>query len=64
MIKTKETSKGKIKITISGKKVYSLYNLLDRLPVVEIEKYIDEEESCDVCDIWHALEQVSSPQCE
>ena len=64
MIKIKETSKGKIKVTISGKQVYSLYNLLDRLPVVEIEKYIDGEESCDVCDIWHALEQVYSPQCE
>ena len=64
MIKIKETSKGKIKITISGVEVKSLYNLLDRLPVVEIEKYIDGEESCDVCDIWYALEKVYNSQCE
>lgn len=64
MIKTKETSKGKIKIIISGKQAESLYKLLDTMSVLEIEKYTDGEESCDVCDIWYALEQVYSPQCE
>ena len=64
MIKTKETSKGKTKIIISGKHAESLYKLLDTMTVLEIEKYIDTEESCDVCDIWQTLEQVYSPQCE
>ena len=64
MIKTKETSKGKTKIIISGKQAKSLYKLLDMMSVEEIEKYTDGEESCDVCDIWQALEQVYSPQCE
>lgn len=64
MIKTKETSKGKIKITISGKKVYSLYSLLERMNVREIEKYTDGEERCDVYDIWYALEKVYNSQCE
>lgn len=64
MIKTKQTSKVKTKIIISGKHAKSLYNLLERMSVMEIEKYTDGEESCDVCDIWQALEQVYSPQCE
>ena len=64
MIKTKETSKGKIKIIISGKQVESLYKLLDTMSVLEIEKYTVGEESCDVCDIWYALEEVCNPQCE
>ena len=64
MIKTKETSKGKTKIIISGKQAESLYKLLDTMTVLEIEKYIDTEESCDVRDIWQTLEQVYSPQCE
>ena len=64
MIKTKETSKGKTKIIISGVQAKSLYNLLERMSVGEIEKYTQGDESCDVCDIWYALEQVYSPQCE
>ena len=64
MIKTKETSKGKTKIIISGKQAESLYKLLDTMPLLEIDKYTDTEESRDVCNIWHALEQVYSPQCE
>ena len=63
MIKTKETRRGKTKIIVSGKHAHSLYNLLERMSVGEIEKYIDGEESCDVCNIWYALEQVYSPQC-
>ena len=63
MIKTKVTSKGKTKIIISGKQAESLYKLLNMMSVREIEKYTDGEESCDVCDIWYALEQVYSPQC-
>ena len=64
MIKTKETSKGKTKIIISGKQAESLYKLLDTMTVLEIEKYIDTEESCDVCDIWQTLEKVYNSQCE
>lgn len=64
MIKTKETSKGKTKIIISGKQAKSLYKLLDTITVLEIEKYIDTEESYDVCDIWYALEKVYNSQCE
>ena len=64
MIKTKETSKVKTKIIISGKHAESLYKLLDTMPLLEIEKYIDREESYDVCTIWQTLEQVYSPQCE
>lgn len=63
MIKTKVTSKGNTKIIISGKQVKSLYNLLESMPVTEIEKYTNGPESCDVCDIWYTLEQVDSPQC-
>ncbi len=64
MIKTKETSKGKIKIIISGVEVKSLYKLLDSMSLSEIEKYTELEESRDVCNIWYAIEQVYSPQCE
>ena len=64
MIKTKETSKGKIKIIISGVQVKSLYKLLDSMTLSEIEKYTEQEESRDVCNIWYAIEQVYSPQCE
>ena len=64
MIKTKETSKGKIKIIISGVQVKSLYKLLDSMTLSEIEKYTELEESRDVCNIWYAIEQVYSPQCE
>lgn len=64
MIKTKETSKGKTKIIISGKHAESLYKLLNTMTVLEIEKYIDTEESCDVCNIWYALEKVYNSQCE
>lgn len=64
MIKTTETSKGKTKITISGKQAESLYKLLDTMPLLEIDKYIDREESCDVCNIWYALEKVYNSQCE
>lgn len=64
MIKTKETSKGKTKIIISGKQAESLYKLLDTMSVEEIEKYTDDEESDDVCRIWYDLKQVYNPQCE
>ena len=64
MIKTKETSKGKIKIIISGKQAKSLYKLLDMMSVEEIEKYTDDKESDDVCQIWCDLKQVYNPQCE
>lgn len=64
MINIKETSKDETKIIISGKHAKSLYNLLERMSVMEIEKYTDGEESRDVCDIWYALEGVYSPQCE
>ena len=64
MIKTKETSKGKTKIIISGKQAKSLYKLLDMMSVEEIEKYTDGEESDDVCQIWCDLKQVYSLQCE
>lgn len=64
MIKTEETSKGKTKITISGKQAESLYKLLDTMPLLEIDKYTDREESCDVCAIWYALEKVYNSQCE
>jgi hypothetical protein len=63
MIKTKETSKGETKIIISGKQAESLYKLLDKMSVRTIEKYTDGEESCDVCDIWYALEQVYNTEC-
>ena len=64
MIETKKTSKGKTKIIISGKQAESLYKLLDTMSVLEIEKYTQDDESCDVCDIWYALEEVYSPQCD
>ena len=58
MIKTKETSKGKPKIIISGKQAKSLYKLLDTMTVFEIGKYTNGPESNDVRYIWYALEQV------
>lgn len=63
MIKTKETSKGKTKIIISGKQAESLYKLLDTMTVFDIVKYTNGPESNDVRCIWYALEKVHNPQC-
>lgn len=64
MIKTKQTSKGKIKIIMSGKQAKSLHKLLDKMPALEIEKYTDGKEFSYICDIYNALEEVYNPQCE
>lgn len=61
-MKITETEKGNIKIVMNREHVKALHNLLEKMPVWEIEKYIDEEGVCDVCDIWHALEEVYNPQ--
>ena len=63
MIKTKETSKGKIKIIISGKQAESLYKLLDTMSVMDIDKFVQGEESGDITNIWYALEQVYNTEC-
>lgn len=62
MIKTKETSKGKTKIIISGKHAESLYKLLNTMTVEDINKFVQGKEKGDVTNIWLALEDVYSSQ--
>lgn len=63
-MKIGKTSKGNIKIVMSEEQVRSLHLLLDRMDTDDIKKFVNFENTDDICYVWSALEDYYSKICE